>query len=166
VDFSISEQEGELVAYFEEQDKLLIMYNDGTYITYKVDEDTDVLEVGADIAYMGKWDAQQVYTVVYTNGSEEVLYGKRFKVTTQTDEKYYHFIPDYEDTQLHFLSTKKDPSVEIVLVSAKGASEDPLVVKLDELGFPEKKLSAMGARIATRTAKSVKQVEDSQLSLL
>ncbi|MBF0430832.1 MAG: DNA gyrase/topoisomerase IV subunit A [Fibrobacteria bacterium] len=154
---------GEEVCKLEKDDHILLLYDDGSYITYK---GQDCLEVGDGILFMDKWDSKQVFTVVYIDGGSYALYGKKFQITSITEEKYYYYISDYEDSKLKFLTAHENPIVDVELKIIKGGKNKPMTVFLDDENYPTRKASHMGTRITTREVKNVKPSKKNQLSFL
>jgi topoisomerase-4 subunit A len=154
---------GEEVCRLSEEDRILLLYDDGSYITYK---GQNTLEVGDGIVYINKLDPRQVFSAVYMDGNSYSLYGKRFRIVSHTDEKYYYYISDYEDSELKFLTAVKDPIVDIQFKPLKGNKRNKMTVILDEKHFPLKKVSHIGERITAREVRTVKLSQSKQLSLI
>ncbi len=160
VGFSVK---GTKICYLEEGDWLLLLYDDGSYITYKA---ADTLEIGDGILYIDRWSSDTIFSAVYVDGKTSNVHGKRFQITSLTDEKYFYFISDYEESRLLFFTASQTPTVDILFKAKRGAGAKPQTVFLDEKSVPVRKVSHLGTVLTDREVKTVKMSKKNQLSLL
>ncbi len=124
------------------------------------------MEVGDGIVYLSKFSPDQVFSVIYTDGNTRSNYAKRFNITTPTNEKYFYFISDYEESHLNFLSADSNPIVDLEFKPQKGAKSNKMRCIMDDKHIPVTKVSHIGEIIAARIIKSAKLSKNNQLSLL
>ncbi len=156
---------GEAAFNLDKGELIVILYDDGSYITYS---GQDSLEVGDGIVYMGVWDHTQIFCALFTDGNTGHVFGKRFQIVASTDEKYYFFISDYEDSKLEFLTDSPEAELEITVGKAakKQKQKQKQKIKMNEENFPLSKTSQMGNKISTQKISQVKVSKDTQMSLL
>jgi hypothetical protein len=144
---------------FGQSDHVLVIYNDGSYITYLA---ADQLEVGDGIMHIGKWQPTQVFTVCYTDSNTGDVYAKRFQIATITQGKYFHFVPDEEDTKIHFFSIENTPMIEIKWKGEKSSEKQTL----HDAFCPITKLSQPGILLGHKLVDQILLTRASQMELL
>jgi topoisomerase IV subunit A len=149
-----TEEKGKLLGNFEGDDKILVIYKDGTYeitgfeLTNRYEPEK--------IALIEKFDAEKVVSVVHYDGSQKNYYVKRFKIETNTLGKKLLFISDSQGSKLVVVSTRPQPQVDVAYKTAKGAKETAtldLDVLIDVKGW-----KALGNRLSSHTVEKVSLV--------
>jgi topoisomerase IV subunit A len=101
------DEKGILLGSFEAEDKILVLYKDGSY------ELTDLeLAQRFDVEKMlliEKFNAEKVITAVYADMEKKQYYVKRFKVETTSLHNKFFFIKEDKNIVLETLTTTEDP---------------------------------------------------------
>ena len=106
-----TEQKGLLLGDFEGDDKILVIYKDGSYeITGQ--EVTQRFEVD-EIELIEKFDPEKIITAVYLD-QEKLQYNvKRFKIETHTLNNKFIFIKEGKDNRLIKATTADEPILQM-----------------------------------------------------
>jgi len=106
-----TEQKGLLLGDFEGDDKILVIYKDGSYeITGQ--EVTQRFEVD-EIELIEKFDPEKIITAVYLD-QEKLKYNvKRFKIETHTLNNKFLFIKEGKDNRLIKATTADEPILQM-----------------------------------------------------
>lgn len=153
--------------YFEctNFDKILLMYEDGTYSVVNIPEKQYVHQQGNKVVFVGVADKKTMFSVAYKDPKSKFCYAKRFIISKFILEKPYRFLE--EGMVLQYLTTQ--PQVKLVLQFVPKPKQ-----KISEASFNfdqvlVKNVSARGMRMANREVKKVlwdKKVSDNpQLDL-
>ncbi len=131
-------------------DKLLILFEDGTYKVTPIPE-KQYLEKAA---WVGIADKKTVLNVLYTVPESKQTYAKRFIVEKFILDKVYRYLD--EKTTLTYISSDVDPTVEIQFVPKARQ-------KLNKLSLPFKDILVKGAqargnRIASLEIKKISKL--------
>jgi len=103
------EEKGTLLGRFDEKDKIIVFYKDGTYeltdyeLTNRYDMD--------NIMLIDKFHADRAVTAVYYDAKTKQYNAKRFMIESQTLKTRYNFIKDGEGNYLQFVTTAQEPNV-------------------------------------------------------
>ncbi|PWT77695.1 MAG: DNA gyrase/topoisomerase IV subunit A [Bacteroidetes bacterium] len=102
-----AEGKGDFLGTFEQDDKILVIYNDANYeIT---DQELTQRFEGDKILLIEKFDPEKIITAVYLD-NEKLQYNiKRFKIETTTLHTKFFFIKDGEGNRLEMVSTDEEP---------------------------------------------------------
>ncbi|MDE3236814.1 MAG: DNA gyrase/topoisomerase IV subunit A [Bacteroidota bacterium] len=105
-----TEEKGTYLGMFEDE-KLLVIYNDGTY------EITD-LELtqrfdAASVLLIEKFNPEKIITAVYKDASKNQFTVKRFKIETSTLKTKYAFIKEGDGNELECVTTDEDPILAV-----------------------------------------------------
>ncbi|PQJ12777.1 DNA gyrase/topoisomerase IV subunit A [Flavipsychrobacter stenotrophus] len=105
------EEKGTLLGRFDEKDRVIAFYKDGTYeitdyeLTNRYDTDSLVL--------IEKFHPKRVVTAVYWEAKSNQFNAKRFIIESQTLKTRYLFIKEGEGNYLEFVTTMPEPIVII-----------------------------------------------------
>jgi topoisomerase-4 subunit A len=111
---------GMLLGRFDEKDRIIVFYKDGTYeitdfdISNRYDADNVVL--------IDKFHPEKVISAVYYDAKSKQFNAKRFMIESQTLRSRYSFIKEGEGNYLELVTTQQEP----VLVLAKGKKKSEL----------------------------------------
>ena len=100
---------GMLLGRFDEADKIIVFYKDGTYeitacdVTNRYDADNVVL--------IEKFHPEKVITAVYFDAKSKQFNVKRFLIESQTLRSRYTFIKDGPGNYLELVTTRQEPVV-------------------------------------------------------
>lgn len=133
-------------------DKVLLMFDDGTYRVTNIPEKQYVLQNKNKLIYAGVADKQSVFNVIYKDPKTGYCYGKRFIVKQFILDKDYSFME--EGHELLSLSTAKNIVIELLFVPKTGQKISKVDVDMEKLLV--KGFSSKGVRLANRQVKKVK----------
>ena len=114
------DEKGQLLGRFDEKDRVIAFYKDGTYeltdyeLTNRYDMDSLVL--------IEKFQPQKVVTAVYYDAKTKQFNAKRFLIESQTLKNKYSFIREGEDNYLELVTTQQEP----VVIVRKGKKKTEL----------------------------------------
>ncbi|MCP4520787.1 MAG: DNA gyrase/topoisomerase IV subunit A [Cytophagales bacterium] len=106
-----TEDMGELLGEFNNDDTILVVYDTGEYeltgydLTNRYDAKRIVL--------IEKFDPNTVVSVAYYDGGNKRHYVKRFQIETTSLNKKFLFITDHSASRLEVVSTLKDPRIAV-----------------------------------------------------
>lgn len=163
-----TEPKGEYLGSFQPEDRLLVMYKDGTYqiadqeLTRKFDPD-QVIE-------MEKFNPEKIVTAIYLDNDKQQFNIKRFKIETTTLNNKFMFIKEGDGNFLEAVTTHPEP---IVLIKS-GRGTQARTQKIKIAGFVEVMgWKAVGNKLADFTKstefewtmKEIKEQESDQPEL-
>ena len=120
---------GTLLGRFDEKDRIIVFYKDGTYevttfdITNRYDSDNVVL--------IEKFHPEKVITAVYYEARSKQFNVKRFMIESQTNKSRYTFIKEGDGNRLELVTTQQEPVV-IVRTGKKKSELTERIVPLHE----------------------------------
>ena len=100
---------GMLLGRFDEKDRIIVFYKDGTYevtgfdITNRYDADNVVL--------IEKFHPEKIVTAIYFDAKSKQFNAKRFNIESQTLKSRYLFIKDAPGNYLELVTTQQEPVV-------------------------------------------------------
>ena len=111
---------GMLLGRFDETDRIIVFYKDGTYEVTDFDisnrYDTD------NVVLIEKFHPEKVISAVYFDAKNKQFNAKRFMIESQTLRSRYSFIKDGEGNYLELVTTQQEP----VVVIARGKKKTAL----------------------------------------
>lgn len=113
-----TDEKGMYLGMFEGDDKLLVMYHNGTYeitdqeLTQRFETDQVLL--------IERFDADKIITAIYYDGDKVQFNIKRFHIETTTLRTAFQFIKEGKENYLELVTTEDDPV--LLLTTGKGAS--------------------------------------------
>jgi topoisomerase IV subunit A len=122
-----TEEKGEYLGSFQPDDKLLVMYHDGTYqitdqeLTQKLDPE--------QVVDIEKFDPEKIVTAIYLDNDKQQFNVKRFKIETTTLRNKFSFIKEGEGNYLEAVTTHPEPVVKIT--AGRGAQQRSQKVKIN-----------------------------------
>ncbi len=147
---------GLLLGSFEENDRIITFYKDGTYeltdfeLTNRYEPDS--------VIKIEKFTPEKIVTVVYYDNKTSQFYAKRFKVESQTLKTKYQFIKEGEGNYPELVTTKQDPIVTLKTGKKKtDLKEETLALHetIDVTGW-----KTVGTRIAGNDLKEISLILD------
>jgi len=106
-----TEQNGEYLGTFEDEDRLLVIYSDGNYeindqeLTQRFDPDKVLL--------IEKFNPEKIITAVYLDNEKGQFNIKRFKIETTTLKSKFMFIKEGADNYLEMVTTDPEPILKV-----------------------------------------------------
>jgi topoisomerase-4 subunit A len=123
------DEKGMYLGSFGEEDKIITMYNDGTYtlcntdLTNRFDAEKVIL--------IEKFKPQSVLTAVYYDADKQQFNVKRFKIETLTLNTKFQFIKDGEGNYLEWITSVASPVIKLKTGKKKFLPSEQ-VVNLEE----------------------------------
>jgi topoisomerase-4 subunit A len=142
---------------FDADDKILVLYNDGTYeitdqeMTQKFDPET--------VMIIEKFDPNKIITAIYLDNDKLQYNVKRFKIETTTLRSKFLFIKEGKGNILEAVSTEEEPI--LVVQSGKGSqirkAKFKIAKTVDVMGW-----KAVGAKLADYNKSMVMEWEQKE----
>jgi topoisomerase-4 subunit A len=106
-----TDEKGIYLGSFEEDDKVLVIYNDGTYEITDT-ELTQRLEA-EKVKLIEKFNPQKIITAVYHDADKIQFTVKRFKIETSTLKTKFLFIKEGDKNSLAVVTTSQEPVLAV-----------------------------------------------------
>ena len=132
-------------------DKLLIMFDDGTYTVSNIPEKQYVAQEGKNVAFVGIADKKTVINVVFKEPKTHLFYAKRFIVSQYILDKVYRYIE--EGNVLEYVTTISNAPLELQLIPKAGQKLSKVQFSFED--FLVKGASTRGGRISSKPAKKL-----------
>ena len=126
-----SEEKGEYLGSFEPEERIIVIYNDGSYeitdfeLTQRFDAEK--------IVQISKFDPEKIITAIYLDNEKLQFNVKRFKVETTTLHNKFLFVKEGEGNRLEAVTTHPEPIA--LIKSGRGAQARSQKIKI--AGFVE-----------------------------
>ncbi len=133
-------------------DKLLMLFEDGTYQVINIPEKQFIHTSDAAAVWVGPADKTTLFRVLYRDKKTQYPHVKRFIVKQFILDKEYRFLD--ADHKLELLTTKPDVVVQLSFKPKARQKLTKLECELDEVLI--KGVSARGVRVTNKELKSVK----------
>lgn len=153
-----TDSRGRYLGSFQGDDKILVVYQDGTYeltnfdLSNHYDDKYFVLE---------KFDAERVVNVLHLDGSTKSTYVKRFLVENTSINKKFSFIQEAPGSKCWFASTLIEPMVKVSFT--KDGKTQPADLELNIAAFIEVKgMKAIGNKMGKFNVKEVVDISETQ----
>jgi topoisomerase-4 subunit A len=154
-----TEGRGALVGNFQGEDKILVLYKDGSYELTSFDLSNRYDE--SNILLLSKFDPNRVISAIYFDGGSKNNYLKRFKIETTTTDKKFLYISEAKNSKLLYASIAPNPVVEIHFRRDKSKTTEKALYDLAAL-MDVKGWKAMGNKITAYTITDVVEVAQEQ----
>ncbi|MBU3714244.1 MAG: DNA gyrase/topoisomerase IV subunit A, partial [Ferruginibacter sp.] len=124
-----TEEKGEYLGMFDEEDRILVIYGDGNYeIT---DQELTQRFEPEKVLLIEKYDADKIISAVYLDNEKLQYNVKRFKIETTTLQTKFYFIKEGKDNRLEMVTTAKEPL--LLVQSGRGQQLNKAKFKIDKL---------------------------------
>lgn len=134
-----------------EYDRLLLIFKDGLY---KVISVPDKFFVGSNLAWMGLVQPDQVFNLLYRNGTDSLVYAKRFHTPKFILNREYRLFEEHRRSQILFLQTgESGVRVRVSYMPSARARYNAQDLEMDAILI--KNAAAIGRRISTRKVRRV-----------
>ena len=147
---------GRFLGTFLGEDKILVIYQDGTYeltsfdLTNHFDDKYYVLE---------KFDVERVVNAIHLDGSNKSSFVKRFVVENTSINKKFSFISEAPGSKCWFASTAIEPMVRVSFT--KDGKAQPADLELNIAAFIEVKgMKAIGNKMSKYNVKEVVDISE------
>jgi len=139
-------------------DKLLILYEDGTYRIVNIPEKQYMHKTDNQAIYIGIADKETVFSVVYKDSRIHQCFAKRFIVKKYIVDKEYRYFEEGMECEL--LTPEPDITVDLLLIPK-------VKQKIAKIRFPFQKVlvkgvSAKGVRMTNRAVKKIKVLKNAR----
>jgi topoisomerase-4 subunit A len=124
-----TEEKGKPLGNFEGDDKLLVIYDDGSYeltgqeVTQRFETDS--------IKLIEKFDPEKIITAVYLDAEKLQYNVKRFKIETNTLQSRFTFIKEGKENRLIMITTQNEPILQ--MQSGRGTQLRKAKIKLHKV---------------------------------
>ena len=135
---------GALVGRFEEGDRIIAFYKDGTYELTDF-ELTNRFE-HSKVLLLEKFLPEKTISAIWYDARNAAYYAKRFHIETQTLKSRFSIIKEGADNFLDFVTTHQEPVIRLK-IGAKKAEQTEIQINLDE-SIEVTGWKAMGTKIA------------------
>lgn len=139
-------------------DKILLLYNNGTYQVINIPEKQYVHHQNNKVCYVGVADKKTIFNLACRDPKTNIAYAKRFIVQKFLVGKSYSFMD--EKMELMFLSTKSNPVLELIFVPQVKQRVSQTTFNFDQLAV--KGYSAKPNKMASRPVKKFLLKEDKE----
>ena len=135
---------------FWDDDRILVINNDGTYYTTNFDLTAHFED---NILRIEKLDADKVWSLILWNGELKYYYGKRFKLD-DAQAKIQSFLGEDKDSRIAVLSDREEAVFRVLFSDEK---HEPLEITMAEF-IDEKSAKAKGKRVTTLEVASIEDI--------
>jgi topoisomerase-4 subunit A len=141
---------------FEEKDRIIAFYKDGTYeitdyeLTNRYDPDATIR--------IEKFHPEKPITAIYFDNKTNAFYAKRFMIESQTLKNKYTFIREGEGNYLELITTQAEPVVSLLIGKKKSEQKEEEIALHETIDITGWK--AVGTRIAGNDLKEISLVEE------
>jgi len=158
---------GDFAIPCSEYDRIFLLYESGAYKVIPVSEK---IFIGHELLWVGKVSKDLVFNLIYREGSENLVYVKRFKMPSFIMEKEYRVFPENKRSKILLLSFGEGKFARANLVPSARARTNSVTIDFDE--YLLKGAAAKGKRLSNRvvrrvyeTTARVKTVEEDKQNL-
>ena len=148
-----SDERGDLLGAFKEDDKIISIYQTGNYRITGFDLSTHFEN---NLHIIQKYDTQKPITAIYENREEGKIYMKRF-IPEPTDKKV-EFLGDEKTTRIIFISYDSFPQVDVEYYEKKPENTETTTISCAD--FVElMSIKARGKRISFKNIVEIRALE-------
>ena len=144
------DEHGVYLGEFWDDDRILVINNDGTYYTTNFDLTAHFED---NILRIEKLDADKVWSLILWNGELKYYYGKRFKLD-DAQAKIQSFLGEDKDSRIAVLSDREEAVFRVLFSDEK---HEPLEITMAEF-IDEKSAKAKGKRVTTLEVASIEDI--------
>ncbi|WP_159635270.1 DNA gyrase/topoisomerase IV subunit A [Sphingobacterium composti Ten et al. 2007 non Yoo et al. 2007] len=151
-----ADERGKYLGEFDGDDKILMVFKDGSYELSNFDLSNHFDE---KMIRIEKFHPNHIYTAVHQDGKSEAYYVKRFVFDDIQIGKRVSLINDEPGSKLILLTNNPNPVVKIKQLKGKSQVEEIIDQPLNEL-IDVKKIKAQGNRLSFHNVQSVKSLTE------
>ena len=144
------DEHGIYLGEFWDEDRILVINNDGTYYTTSFDLTAHFED---NIWRIEKLDTEKVWSLIQWNGELKYYYGKRFKLD-DANAKVQSMLGDDKDSRIAVLSDREDATFRITFADEK---HEPIEILMAEF-IDEKSAKAKGKRVTMLEVASIEDI--------
>ena len=144
------DEHGVYLGEFWDDDRILVINNDGTYYTTSYDLTAHFED---NILRIEKLDRDKVWSLILWNGELKYYYGKRFKLD-DAQAKVQSFLGEDKDSRIAVLSDREEAVFRVLFSDEK---HEPMEITMAEF-IDEKSARAKGKRVTTLEVASIEDI--------
>jgi len=144
------DEHGLYLGEFWDEDRILVINNDGTYYTTSFDLTAHFED---NILRIEKLDPDKVWSLIQWNGELKYYYGKRFKLD-DANAKVQSILGEDSDSRIAVLSDRAEATFRILF---KDENREPLDILMEDF-IDEKSARAKGKRVTTLDVASIEDI--------
>ena len=144
------DEHGIYLGEFYDEDRILVIQNDGTYYTTSFDLTAHFED---NILRIEKWNPEKVWSLIQWNEELKFYYGKRFKLD-DANAKVQSMLGDDKDSRIALLSDSADATFRVLFADE---SKAPMEIYMPDF-IDEKSAKAKGKRISTLEIKGFEDI--------
>ena len=148
-----TQRKGDELGEFGENEKLLTVRKNGMA---RLHETKDPVLVGTDILYIGKYDPEQVFTVLYFEGENYTYMVKRFSLENCPTTTEFNILSDNPETRMVEFFATEEARVSMEYQSGHKVEKEEL--DLTELA-DIKTYKALGSKFTAKKVKRFTRIE-------
>jgi topoisomerase-4 subunit A len=133
-----------------EYDRLFLIFASGIY---KIIPVTEKIYVGEDLYWLGILEKDITFNLIYRDGSENLVYVKRFTTPSFILDKEYHLFTEHPRSKILMLDFGEQKFARIVLAPSSRARSNTMDIVFDE--YLVKNVAAKGKRVSNRVVRRV-----------
>ncbi len=148
-----TQRKGDELGEFGENEKLLTVRKNGMA---RLHEMKDPVLVGTDILYIGKYDPEQVFTVLYFEGENYTYMVKRFTLENCPTTTEFNILSDSPETRMVEFFASEDARVSMEYQSGHKVEKEELdLAELADI----KTYKALGSKFTAKKVKRFTRIE-------
>ncbi|QEC51075.1 topoisomerase-4 subunit A [Anseongella ginsenosidimutans] len=155
-----ADERGLYLGEFEGEDKIAVVYKNGSYELTGFDLST---HFGEGISLLEKFDPSKVYTAIHFDKKSDHHYVKRFRLDDLSPGRKVSFISEENGSKLVLISPSAAPLAEVEILKGKSKTPEVFQVSLAEF-IDVKGLKAIGNRLSAQPIKSVRLLEEAPVA--
>ena len=144
------DEHGVYLGEFWDDDRILVINNDGTYYTTSYDLTAHFED---NILRIEKLDRDKVWSLILWNGELKYYYGKRFKLD-DAQAKVQSFLGEDKDSRIAVLSDREEAVFRVLFSDEK---HEPMEITMAEF-IDEKSARAKGKRVTTLEVAGIEDI--------
>ena len=135
---------------FWDEDRILVINNDGTYYTTSYDL---TAHFDDNILRIEKWKPEKVWSLIQWNGELKYYYGKRFRLD-DANAKIQSMLGEDKDSRIALLSDREEATFRVLFSDENKA---PLEILMSDF-MDENSAKAKGKRVTTLDVASFEDI--------
>lgn len=152
------DERGKYLGEFDGEDKILIVYKDGSYNLSDFNLNRHFDE---DMLRIEKYNPDWIYTAIHQDGKSKTHYVKRFQFEEISLDRKSSFINDSPKSKLILLSSNQDTVIKLDVEKGKTKTPETVEQHLNEI-IDVKGIKAQGNRLSPHTIKSIKLLSEDE----
>ena len=148
-----TQRKGDELGEFGENEKLLTVRKNGMASLHEM---KDPVLVGTDILYIGKYDPEQVFTVLYFEGENYTYMVKRFSLENCPTTTEFNILSDHPETRMIEFFANENARVSMEYQSGHKVEKEELdLAELADI----KTYKALGSKFTAKKVKRFTRIE-------